>query len=295
MKQRIFQPGPPVIESELNLAEVGRDLIAGIRWIIGLPVLLALAATVYVYLAQPRWEATSTIQIGRTGEVEAGKGTSPIETPAQAIERMKLRVFQDRVLERLRIPSDRKNPEELLFRKSLEFRAMPNTDFIEMKVEGYSAEEARRFAEATVEELREAHEKLSQPTIDYLHAQLAGVEQSLKSAIDERAKLVASIPLGLEVGPGNRFAENVLLGSALATRDEEIRKLQDRKLILEERLNPARTRPTTLIGIHVPEDPESPKKVLTVLLSLACGLIVGVLVALIRPRWRPTERNTSTA
>lgn len=267
-------------------------LTRGMRWIIGFPLLLALAALIYVYVVQPRWEATSTIQIGRIGEIEAGRTASVIESPTQAIERMKLRAFQDRVLKRLGIDPDHRNRNARLYRDSIGLRAVVNTDFVELKVQGFSMEDALRYVEATVAELRETHDALARPTIEYLRAQLTDVNRSLERARDERAKLVSSIPLGLEIGPGNRFAENVLLGNALTARDGEIRALQERQLMLEERLSPTRTRPTSLAGVHVPPDPKSPKKLLTVLLAAACGLVAGVLFALIRPRWARNDAAT---
>src|SRR5690606_20186540 len=146
------------------------------------------------------WESTSMIQIGRIGEVDAGRTASLVESPAQAIERMKLRAFQDRVLKSLGVDPYHRNRNALLYRDSIGLRAVANTDFIELKVQGSSMEEALRYAEATVAELRETHDALARPTIEYLRAQLADVNRSLERARDERAKLVSSLPLGLEIG-----------------------------------------------------------------------------------------------
>jgi LPS O-antigen subunit length determinant protein (WzzB/FepE family) len=85
-----------------------------------------------------------------------------------------------------------------------------------------------------------------------------------------------------QIGPGNRFAENVLLANILNSKDVEIRDLQQRKLVLEELLSPERTYPTSLIDRpDLPEGPVFPKRTMIVGLAIAAGLLASIALALL--------------
>lgn len=222
------------------------------------------------------------VQIGQVGQPDVGQVTSLIEPPTRAVERLKLRPFRDGVLASIEIRTSDDEPRARLYRDSMQVRQLPNTDLIELKVRGYSPEEARKLAEATISRLQEIHGRLALPSIERLRSQLDTITRELKRAQAERETLLSNTQLRQEIGPGNRFAENVLLGNILATRDAEIRDLQQRRLTLEERLTPSRTYPTSLVEeIFVPERPASPRLVLTVSLAIAGGLAAGMLIALV--------------
>jgi len=257
-------------------------IVAGRRWVFGAPVVLALAALAYVYLSNAQWESVAAVQIGQVGQAEVGKVTALVEAPPRAIERMKLPSFQDNVLTSMGIDTAESDPKARLYRTSLKLRQPPGTDLIELRVRAYSRDEAHGFAKATVEQLRKSHDKLALPAIEFLHQQLDDITRQLERAQKERDSLAANTTSGKEIDARNRFAESALLGQMTVLRDEEIRQLRQRRLMLEERLGPARTYPTSLVeDIHVSARPVFPQRALTVLLAAAGGIVAGIAIALV--------------
>lgn len=269
-------------EDEIRLIDIWRILVRQKKWIIGFLALCVSGALAFVLLSRPQWEATGVIQIGQVGQPGVGQGSLLIEPFARAIERMKLKSFEDTILASLKVSLEEDDPYARLYRSSLKLKLLPNTDLIEMKVRGYSREEAARWAEATVNHLRSVHEKLAEPSIDRLKSMLAEVKKDLQRAQDERAKLIENLVLKEKIGPRNRFSENVLLANIISNRDAVIRDLEQRRLSLEEQLSPVRTYPTSLLDqVYVPERPAFPKKGLTLILAGLLGLMLGVFVALL--------------
>lgn len=273
---------PSGAEEDLRLSDVWRMIAAGRRWVLGVPFVLALAALAYVFMSDAQWESTAAVQIGQVGQAEVGKVTALVEAPPRAIERMKLASFQDNVLTRVGVDTSENDPKAQLFRSSLKLRQPLGTDLIELTVRAYSRDQAYRLAQATIEQLRQSHDKLALPSIDALRRQLDVATQQLEHAQKARESLASQAASGKDIDARNRFAESALLGQMMTMRDEEIRKLSERRLMLEERLGPVRTYPTSLIeSIHVSTKPVSPQRALTVLLAAAGGLVAGIAIALV--------------
>ena len=270
-------------DDEVDIIDVWRVLHRQRRWILLSFVIAAGLALIYVLLARPVWEATAVIQIGQIGQVGgADREKSLVEPTPRTVERLKLNSFEDAVLTALKIPLDANNPEANLYRNSVKVKLLPNTDLIELKVRGYSPEDAARWVDATVAHLREVHEKIAAPSILRITLQLSEITNDLQKAKAERDRILQNIGLKEQISPGNRFAENVLFANILNNRDAEIRDLEQRKLTFEEQLSPARTYATSLMDkIHVPERPAFPKKGLTVILAGVVGMILGIIAAFV--------------
>lgn len=278
----------------MRLSDVRRIIVAGRRWVIGVPLVTALFALVYVYLSDPQWESSAVVQIGQVGQVVAGTGTALVEVTPRAVERVKLPAFQDNVLTSIGIGTAKDDPKARLYRDSLRLRQPASTDLIELKMRAYSRDEARRLAEATVEQLRESHEKLALPLIDSLRQQLDDVMRQLEHAQKERESLISQVASGQDIDANNRFAETALLGQMITTRDQELRQLRERRLMLDERLGPARTYPTSLLAnVHVSADPVFPRRLFTVSLAAAAGLVAGIVIALANGSPRATVGSES--
>lgn len=280
-----LQPSSPTpsgdAEEDLRLSDVWRMIVAGRRWVIGVPLVTALVALIYVYLSDPQWESSAVVQIGQVGQAEIGKVTALVEVPARAIERTKLPAFQDNVLTSIGIDTAEDDPKARLYRGSLQLRQPPGTDLIELKLRAYSRDEARRLAEATVEQLRKSHDKLALPSIDFLRQQFDDVTHQLERAQKEHEFLASQIASGKDIDARNRFAESALLGQMITKRDEVVRQLRERRLMLEERLGPVRTYPTSLIeDVHVGTQPVFPRPALAALLAATGGLLAGISIAL---------------
>lgn len=268
-------------EEDLRLSDVWWTIATGRRWVIGVPLVTVLIALAYVTLSDPQWESSAVVQMGQVGQAEVGKATATVETPPRAIERMKTPTFQNDVLASIGISTADDNAKARLYRRSLRLRQPPGTDLIELRIRAYSLDEARHLAEATVEQLRKSHDKLALPSIDSLRKQLDDVIRQLERAQKERESLVSQVAAGHEVDARNRFAESALLGQMITRRDEELRQLHERRLMLEERLGPAGTYPTSLIeDAYVGKRPVFPRPVLTVVLAAVGGLLAGIVIVL---------------
>lgn len=279
------QPSSPTpsggAEEDLRLSDVWRMIVAGRRWVIGVPLVTVIVALIYVHLSDPQWESSAVVQVGQVGQAEVGKVTALVEAPPRAIERTKLPAFQDNVLTSIGIDAAEDDPKARLYRDSLRLRQPPGTDLIELKLRAYSRDEARQLAEATVEQLRKGHDKLALPSIDFLRQQFDDVTRQLERAQKEREFLASQIASGKDIDARNRFAESALLGQMITMRDEEVRQLRERRLMLEERLGPVRTYATSLIeDVHVGTRPVFPRPALAVLLAATGGLLAGVSIAL---------------
>lgn len=66
---------------------------------------------------------------------------------------------------------DEKNPQFRLFHDSLKAKRLPGTGMIEIKIRGYSREEARQWAETIFEKLHTIHAELAVPSIQRMKQQ----------------------------------------------------------------------------------------------------------------------------
>ncbi len=83
-----------------------------------MPILCVLLAAIGVFMAKPKWEATAVIQIGQVGQSGVGQGSQLIEPPARAIERMKMKSFEDAVLSDLKISDEDRKSSCLAIQKN---------------------------------------------------------------------------------------------------------------------------------------------------------------------------------
>jgi hypothetical protein len=284
----------PLLE-DMSLRDLRNVILAHKKLLVALPLLLTIGASFLVSVLPPEWQSTSVIQIGQVWQVALGQVWQvalPIEPPARAIERMKLRPFQNDVLASLGLPTNEENRLVMQFTSSLAVRVLPNTDLLELRLRAYSREEARRWAEATVKHLQDAHQKLADPLIARLRQQLDEIKKQMQSLREQRDGLLKNADLRADIGPGNRFAENLLLSNFLLQKDAELRSFDFQRLALEEQLNPAKTYPTSLIEkVYVPEKQAYPKKVLTILIAAFAGFLIAVASAFLMNFFRGNTLN----
>ena len=277
-------------QDEFSLRDLWRILISQRRWLLGLPFVCVLLAAVGVFIAKPKWEATAVIQIGQVGQSGVGQGSQLIELPLRAIERMKMKSFEDDVLTALKIPVEVDDPVAKLFRSTLSLKALGGTDLIQVKVRAVSRDQAQTWASAVVDRLREVHERLALPTIDRLRKQQSELKKQMQIIEEERKNLLTIVSKSSETSGDSRFSANLLLSNLLLQKNAELRDFEMRRLAADEQLTSVRTYPTSLIDrIYVPEKPASPKKLLIVMLSAVLGLILGIIVAFMRNYWQSAK------
>lgn len=277
---------------EMSLQDLWRILMAQREWLFGIPIVCMFLATVGVLIAKPKWEATAVIQIGQVGQSGVGQDSQLIEPSGRAIERMKMKSFENEVLISLKIPVEGENPLATLFRSSLTLRSLGTTDLIQVKVRGDSPNQAAKWALAVVDRLKSVHERLAQPTIDRLRKQQAELKKQMKMIEEERANLLKIVSKSSEASGDSRFSANLLLSNLLVQKNAELRDFEMRRLAADEQLTSVRTYPTSLIDlVYVSENPVSPKKLLVLVLAAILGLLLGVVVALSRHYWRSVEAS----
>ena len=274
-------------QGEMSVRDLWRVLINQKKWVIGIPILCVLLAAVGVSMAKPKWEATAVIQIGQVGQSGVGQGSQLIEPPIRAIERIKMKTFEDDVLTALKIPVEAGDPIAALFRSTLSPKALGTTDLIQVKVRASSRDQAQTWANAVVDRLRDVHEKLTQPTVDRLRKQQADLKMQMQLIEEERSNLLQTVSKTSERSGDGRFSTNLLLSNLLLQRNAELRDFEMRRLAIDEQLTSIRAFPTSLVDrIYVPENPASPKKLLVVMLAAVLGLILGIIVAFMRNYWQ---------
>lgn len=275
---------------EMSLQDLWRVLIDQRRWLFGIATLCVFLAVVGVLITKPKWEATAVIQIGQVGQSGIGQGSQLIEPSVRAIERMKMKSFENDVLISLKIPVEDENPLARLFRSTLSLKALGTTDLIQVKVRGDSPDRAANWANAVVDRLKTVHERLAQPTIDRLRKQQAELTKQMKMIEEERVNLLKIVSKSGETSGDSRFSANLLLSNLLLQKNAELRDFEMRRLAADEQLTAVRTYPSSLIDlVYVSETPVSPKKLLVIVLAAVLGLFLGVVVALSRHYRRSGE------
>lgn len=256
---------------EINLSDI-LLLLKRYKWLlIGAPVVAAVVAGAIVMQMPHLWEATALAQIGQIGQV------GPIEPTPQAVGRVMNPSFMFTVFARLGVKPDESLPELKLYRETFKAKQLPNTDLLELRLRAPSIDEAKKQITTTVNQLRDVHNAMLEPSINHMRLDLAAVEKGIqdgRNAINELQQRILSSKSGSD------SAGTVLYFMLYQQRVTEVRELERKKLSVEEQLNPARTYPTALVGdIYVNNQPVAPKRKLIVSLAALMGLLSGVFVA----------------
>jgi uncharacterized protein involved in exopolysaccharide biosynthesis len=274
-------------QEEISLRDLWRILVDQKKWVVGLPILCVILAGVVTFLSKPKWEATAVVQIGQVGESGAGQTLSLIEPPVRAIERMKMKSFEDDVIADLKMPINPGNPVTQLFRNSLSIKALGTTDLIQVRVRGYSQDQAGTWARAVVHSIKAVHEKLTHPAIERLNKQRDELRKQMQMIENERDNLSKIVSATAAKSGVSNFSENLLFSNLLVQKNAELRDFEMRLLAVNEQLTSIRAYPTSLVDrVYVPEQPASPKRLLIILLAAIIGFIFGVMIALIRNYWQ---------
>lgn len=265
--------------TEAQLANIYRVLKQYLWLLIALPLLAIVLVYTFLPASKPQWEAIAVIQIGQIG----GNGIpgSVLEPAPRLIERVKLQAFTDGAFS-LAGPVANTDPmSRTLFRISLKARSIPNTDYVEIKVRGYSVEDAKKNAQLAVDYIKKGHEELARPTIDRLTQDLNRVNTEIAKLHSDREALIRMAEASAKGVSLERFMGSVFLANILLQRDGEVRNLKQTKALLEEQLGPIKTYPTSQIqAVYVGESPIVSRNALKIVLGALSGLVLGVVVAL---------------
>ncbi|CAJ0873343.1 GumC domain-containing protein [Ralstonia flatus] len=237
------------------------------------------ALALIVALVLPKqWEASAVIQVGQIASETPQSPPILVETVGRAVERLQLPQFEDVVLQKLGLPlGNGESADSELIRSSLKATQIKNADLIEMNVRGFSQADAKRYAQAFLDELIGAHALIAKPSIDKSNANMAEVTRQIAAGEARKAELLALTRVRDPAKAAERFPESVLLASLAAENDKQLQLLRQREISIREQLSPERTFNTRLFGpVYVSRRHVYPRS----LLFAAGGLALGLLIAI---------------
>lgn len=269
---------------EIYLIDTWHILLREWRWFLAVLIVVLAATFTFLRVAKPQWQADAWIQIGQVGAAPTGQ--DPKAEPLQRVlERLKLIPFQNETLQSIGIGP--RMPDAGLYRHSLKLEPLPYAGpLIKLSVRAHSPEMARKLAETTVGRLKDIHRSAEAMQLDFARARLAEVQADLQQVSAERDHLQ-------QVATQNKDG---FAGVLLASKNDDIRDLQEKRSDLQTRLSTAYTYDTSLIWpVYVPEDPVFPNPMLTWGMGGVLGLFLATLAAVGRNAWRRRAVVTAAA
>lgn len=264
-------------QDEIYLIDMWRLLVREWRWFIGVLLAVLVCTYVLVHSVKPQWEATAWIQIGQIGPAPTGMDNK-VEPMMRVVERLELVPFQNEVMQNMGFAPE--SPEASLFRKSLKTEPMPVAGpLVRLSVRARSPQQAHDFAVATFKQLQAIHQQLEAVPLGAAHARLTQVQAELQDALADRARLLQAVASNSKDDAASKSVAGVLL----ASKNEQISKLQQDQSDLSDRLSPAYTFGTTLPWpVYVPKQAAFPNHLLIWGIGLLLGLFLGAFAATAR-------------
>lgn len=231
---------------------------------------------VIAFVVPMQWEASVLLKVGQIGN--AGNVGTLIEPAVRVVERVKNRSFENDVLRRMGV-----SPNEAgLLRDGLKV-GMEKSELLSLHVRGVSQKAAEQLVSATMAELKEVHAKMAEPTLDRWRKELDEINLELGQVGSESDRLSHLVGGQSSSVSDRTFYLSVLASNILLSRETELRKLRERKRLLQEQLSPERTFPTAAWGgVEVSGQPVFPKKSIFAAVGLIIGLLIGVLLSVLR-------------
>ena len=260
---------------DIYLIDMWRLLRREWLWFLAVFATILLATFAFMRSAKPQWQADAWIRIGQIGTAPAGQDPK-IEPLQRVLERLQWIPFQRQVMQSIGIAPEA--AEAKLYHKSLKLEPLAYAGpLLKLSVRAHSPEQARQWAEATVVQLQTIHREVAAPQLKLAHQRLDELQRELQSITAERDRLQQSAGQ----------SKDGLAGLLLINKDEELSALQQGRLDLLARLDPAYTYDTALMWpIYVPEQEVFPNPALTWGMGVAMGLFLGVVAAVGRNAWR---------
>jgi len=244
-------------------------------------ILGMVAATALWAILPAKWQASATLQIGQLPV----NPTALIESTAQASERFKQRQLQDQALKASGLPLNDEDRRTRLFRKTLKATPGKGTDFVDVSVAGFSAQDAEANLGSALQALIQAHEQLSAPMIKNLDERLEANSLQMTQATAEKARLDANLKSAAASPAGAKFEPSVVAINLLSKQEDLVRGLTAERSTLVDLHTKTNTFPTKVVdAIYVPAQPFFPKLVVFLLSGLFIGALAGTMLAMFRDR-----------
>ncbi len=276
-------------ESEvfLDLTQL-KQIIIKFWHIIALSIVLTmLVAFILALIIPKKWEASVTLQIGRTPIINAGTNqidtSKLIEDPDQTLERIKLREFREQVLTAMGLPvAEDLNKRSDIVINTLKGSPLKGTDFINLSVRGYSKDDARNALNDVVQEVEKEHALIMAPIKVRAIDALADTNQKLSIANASLQKINTSMN---SPQAQSSFAPSIVAIDLLGQRQAEVNFLELKAQQQQSLLKALSEYSTKMINrTYVTKDPVFPKKSSFLILGAIFGAFIGIGLALMRSK-----------
>lgn len=258
-------------QDEIYLIDLWHIVRREWRWFVAVLVVVLGLTFAWVHTARSQWEATAWIQIGQVGSTPIGQDPK-VEPLLRVIARVQTVPFQDDVVRRLGLSPD--SAEARLYRRSLKIDPNPYANFFKLSIRAYSARQANDLAKATLAQLQVVHQRINALPLKLANDRLDELDSNLRIALADRDRLVS------DTGSTDHAAA-ALAGVLLASKNEDIRALQQARSELVVRLAPNYTYDTSMPWpVYVPEFRAFPNTVLTIGIGIVFGLFLAGVAAI---------------
>jgi capsular polysaccharide biosynthesis protein len=263
---------------EINLRDLFNVLRRYKRLLIGLPILGVALSTLLVYFVlQPTWEASAVLEIGNAAQVQ-GQGLVQVlvEPVSNVLARVMLPSFAKGAINHVNIKAE-ELPYAKRFYGTLKASQVKGTELIEIKLRGPSAEMAGNLINGAIVNLQRMHTEMMAESIEKNKRNL----QILTADIQKFSSETDLIRKQLLASPKwSAFDATLLSATILKDKYLERRDMIQRRIIMEEQINPARIINTRLVGeVYVSEGPVFPNKQMIIGIAMLLGLFVAVVFA----------------
>jgi hypothetical protein len=283
MKQSQNSPLAGSSDEEVDLVDLWQMFCVGWRlMLVGL--VLALGVTgIYLAMTPSQYEASLVVQVGQVGVAE---GVRQVESPGDAIERMRGPGFENAVVESLGWKGDER---ERLFKYTYQVSLADR--YLKIRLYGLSPDDARRAAETSLVVLADIHRGLAEAIVAKRDRELASLVAGIA---DAEAFLRRIEPLGKDISPNDHDGT---LRWLLVVNEERsrLRTLRMQESAMKESMKPELTTPTMAIEpVVVSSQPVYPKVRQVWFFAIIGGLLLGVLLVSLRSFVRMSKENRAS-
>jgi len=270
-----------------TVTDIVRTLRRQYKVVIGVPLVVTVAAVVFALTLKNTYRAEGTLEIGRVMEY-------PLEPPPTVVDWIASKPFLAKVAGKLGMKETPAQLQNMVEVESIfaESRDRPLTRGIKVVVQSDNAEKSAKFAkgilDAAVAEHETVYKRSMAVTGDYLkelEAGIADVRAQINRGQEEISRLTAS-------GRVNQV-ELSYLASYVEEKESYILHLEEKEYDLRQKLYmEIYTNPTRItVEPVLPGSPSGPDRRRIILLAFAISFVLGVIIAFFFDRLSGEERE----
>jgi len=269
-------------EDEISLLDIVRFFIDNASWITASTLGCGLLGLGFGFLAPKQYEATMNIQMAMVVN-------TPVETPAVLLEKIKLPLYFSPNAWKACDTDGDQTPSRSLAKK-LNPILNKQAPLIGFSYRDDSPIAAQQCLEAVLADIREKQNLLAQPVIqqkknllETLKAKLLAAEQVTKYLETQKQSFQFK---------DERFSANALVLATSLSKENEVKDLRSAISELEISLGKPQTQETYLAApMYASQQAVFPNKLLSIVLFLLSGFVLGVLSIGVRHVWRSTRKQ----